>query len=564
MPEILEEKEAIGVEGRVEGSKFKPLSQDQIEKEAKKLKDERALPVKPGNQPDIKATMKWLGLLNNNHWERLAVYLYRTWPIIDREPKYIDMFGSGFTLDDIKKNHGGGKYKLSIKDTDKGFKAPEDCFFECYFEIPVSESDPIINYEELDLFSNKNRQYIDKLKLKGILDRDGRAIKPGATNPETHGGNDPNSMAMGLVKTMLDQFMNLNREQQNSIKGAMKTDDSAVAKALELVQKSGERGIDLVVERFKQEDPTKMMTIMFNMMEKMNPKGDDGKDKLFMLMISQMQESSKNQMMLMQENTRNMIEMMKMEKDNSKGEEKEEKDPFEQVERVLKMASMLGLRKGNPIEGANGWVDKVVDIGASVLPQVLNIVGMAMSNRGVIPTPVQSQVRPSNSNPGVNQNVEVPREVPTGYLARGFSPSYTPIGDNQTVPIQTPIQSPIPISTGKPISQVPNPSQGNLVEMNQQLATYTSFIVNSMNNDERGYDFARSVQSFVPKIVYLQLTNLGEEGIFNSIKENPISWNQLSVFGEERVKKFIHEFVHADEIIEQLEKEEFSEEEGEE
>jgi len=531
---------------------FKPLSQEEVMKQAKKMKEERTLPIPPGGNVDLKTTLQWFALLSQPHWDRLAVYLFRLFPLIDREPKYIEVFAGPFTYDQIIRSHGGGKYKIMVKDLDKYKKTDreDNGFFSCYFEIPMSEHDPILNYAELMVDERGNRAYVDKLKIKGILDRDGRIIDKNAIQQQQQNQTDgsANGMMMSMFKDMLTKFMDLNREQQNNVRGTMRTDESAMAKALELVQKSGETGIQMVMERARQEDPTKMMTMMMTMMEKMNPPkvNDDSKDKLYMMMLQMQQESSKQQMAMMQ----SMMEM-------NKGVVKEEKDEFESMERVFKLANMMGFKKGNPVSETGGWADKLMDMAPSVIQSVTQIIGAAMmaKNSGGVVRP--SVVPNSNLN---NQTGEVVQEqvpqLPGGYLNRGYNPNPDPVPPTPKVtPISTPTNS---------NNQV-NPNIPNQEQMNS-FALYGSFVVNAIAQGVRGHEFAQSVTNMIGERDYLKIANSGEEQLFNALKATPLVWDELGVYGEDKIKLFVHEFCNMEETFkkEMEEEDEEDNEEGEE
>lgn len=66
----------------------------------------------------------WLMLSNFSidEWQHLSAYLYRVAPMIDRKSKgqatNIQIFSTAFTVDDIKREHGSGVYRIDLNQSD--------------------------------------------------------------------------------------------------------------------------------------------------------------------------------------------------------------------------------------------------------------------------------------------------------------------------------------------------------------------------------------------------------------------------------------------------------------
>jgi hypothetical protein len=563
MPNILDEEKITPISPPLD---FKPLDKKGVEEEAKKLREARELPKPPGKTLDWETGVKYLNLLTPDQWKRLSPYMYRLFPVINREPKYIDVFPGPFTWDQVKVKHGGGRYKIIVKDVDSTKRKYDDSFFEIEFEIPLVDCDPILNYEELDLNAMKNRSYIDNLKARHILDASGRPFSGGNGN-----NSNPNDLSSFMLKEMFSKFMNMNTEQQNAIRAGMRTDDTAMAKALDLVQKTGERGMDLILEKAKQEDPMKLANMFLTLFDKMGNKAgneNNANDKYIMMMMTMMQENAKVVQASSASQNQLLMELLKMEKEKNEQKEVEKGDEFGTVEKVLKLAEMLGLRRGNPLsegEGEGLW-GKLIEVAPQGLA-VLNNIIMAAMNR-----PSQNFVgnQPINNQGGAER---------TGYLARGINQNYNPppiqneVVRNPEVVTTQPIQNPSNfqqfqtankqiVEMQKTNQPIQNQTLNQPQNQNLDISLYTNFVYTAMIQNTPGYEFAISVTNMIGREKYLEVTRLGEENLTGMFKASPENWNRLiNMFGEEKVKKFVHEFVHSDEIIEKMENEEEMEEE---
>lgn len=109
----------------------------------------------------------------------IAFYLYRLWPVIDlnlvgRKTSYIDklMSPEECETDKLTQKWGRGKYKLCM--TDSNIKGGAR-LCEATFEIDHPDFEPASewNWRELDLGSPANASFVQSLRLRGMLPKDG-------------------------------------------------------------------------------------------------------------------------------------------------------------------------------------------------------------------------------------------------------------------------------------------------------------------------------------------------------------------------------------------------------
>ena len=183
----------------------------EIDKKAEKMRDLTILPKFPGSRIDERQWEEWARLLTPEMWTRLALYIYRTYPVIIRQlsdPRNDNNIDICTEVVDIKKHIcellGGGKYRVDVNDSGKKIG-------EIRINIPIHEYEPKLNYVELDLFSKENQAYIQALKYRGILGEDGKP-RAQSSNPTTGQAVTP---TMQDMMGMLDRFAGMMEKMGN-------------------------------------------------------------------------------------------------------------------------------------------------------------------------------------------------------------------------------------------------------------------------------------------------------------------------------------------------------------
>lgn len=152
----------------------------------------------------------------------MALYLYRLWPVIDlnlvgKKFSYIDKFAGPdeCDLDAIMRKWGRGKYKICLTDSNrKGF---DQRLCEATFEVDNPDFEPAseFGWRELDLGSPQNASFVQSLRLRGLLPKEGEETMQGSDTAavsaltqlvrevisrESNKGADPYSVGLQIAK----------------------------------------------------------------------------------------------------------------------------------------------------------------------------------------------------------------------------------------------------------------------------------------------------------------------------------------------------------------------------
>lgn len=487
------------------GPTIAPKSEAQ--QKAKELKEKRDLPVKPGDAVSFVALCEWLKLLTEEQSEQVDLYVYRVRPIINRQylnpeaPKYIDIVvGSKETYQEMseeyfRNTHGGGKYKIVV--TPQGPKT--NGFFTARLEIPMNDCQPILNLREVDWTHPSNQGFQTYCRAKGLID------EKNMPTIERKDGTQvtPDSVALPMLDKFMDFWKKMDSNQQEKVKRDL----------------AGEAGLgkeigSILVEQMKQNDPTKLLTVITTIVGAMQPKNDGGMAAMFAAVM----ESSKNTMMMMMEsnkqNTAVLMELLKAQKEEPKGEGDDE---LTKLEKLINVAQKLkGGRSISEDDGEGIW-EKVLAAAQAIIPQ-----GLALAN-----------------------NVMVANMAAKG--VQGVQPSPT---------------------VGQQASQQTNQTQGgggvkamigNMTpEQKQQLfRQFSPFIEKSLNDSKEGWEFACDVEALMGKEAVAMFIKDGEGPLLEVAKSVPEVWGRLlSVYGEAHLTKWVSELVNYEEIRKEHEKEE--------
>ena len=87
------------------------------------------------------------------------------------------------------------------------------------------------------------------------------------------------------------------------------------------------------------------------------------------------------------------------------------------------------------------------------------------------------------------------------------------------------------------------------------LATYGGLIANALNGGSDGAEFADHVSRLFGNSIHATIANQGEDVLVQSM----LSFQELALFGEARLRRFSHEFIHFEEILESEQQEEDAE-----
>lgn len=105
------------------------------------------------------------------NWEGVSLYLYRLWPKIDRalggiKHNYIDKFVEPVTETQLLREHGSGKYLLTLNDQNR----PKQLQKVAETKIDLDDPDypPRLNLKEVVVGHSDNQSFIEGLKARGL------------------------------------------------------------------------------------------------------------------------------------------------------------------------------------------------------------------------------------------------------------------------------------------------------------------------------------------------------------------------------------------------------------
>ena len=450
--------------------------------EADKIPDPPSKIMKDSQQDE---TWEYLESFTEAMWGHTDIYLYRAWPVINRDPFFIGRFPTTelprLTKEVLIRTFGSGDYKILATDVNKTVKGKGGKFFEAYFSYRVPDYPPVVVIEELDLNHKNNRTYVDKLRAEGKLDSDGR-VK--VNQPVGVAGNDPALMA--LVTQLVRQITDKVQVNKDPATEAMST----------MFMKTHEQSMQLLKDQVKTDDPDKLVK-MLSALKEMMPKAESGNAMLEVVVK-------------MQEN------MAKMQADASKGREellmkmmeivsakKEEGGIKEQLETFQLLKEVVGGGDGgskNP-----KWWETAIEHGAPLLGKVFDMVVGVMSvknyEKGL-------QMRQQQQNP--QQPVqEAPQAITEG---------------------------------GKVVEMTKQEEKVVVSQFGKLLQTYGGLILSAINKEQSGDDFADALVGMVGKPTYIQIAQLGKEGMIAEMKAVPEFWEKLAPI-EPMVVQFVEEFL---------------------
>lgn len=536
----IEEKTEGKIESKTEGKEPKFVNKREIDTKAEKLAQVRELPKSPGGTVTFKEMMDWLNLLTPQMWNRMYIYLYRTFPVIVRQlsnpenPNYIDVLSEPFTEQTIREKHGGGKYSFWVNDVDK-FNTNKAKLFDARLQIPLAEYPPkISNLIEVDRSARENIGYVQWLNAQGFTDKDGKPIDKSKGSEMNLTSSGETQVAM--MKLMMDFFSQMTKDKQNEIKKQLGGEE-ALSKSIG----------DILLERMKQDDPNKMVNTFTGMMTAINstksPTTDGGIATIMPIFVQMMQMQSDNMKVMMQmqsDNSKALVEAIKSNKESGSGEGGSGGNSrISELKELLEIADMI---KGGSTKKSTTEIiaDKIGDAITPVLNIVGNIVALnAAQKQAAGHMPQGVSVAPQVSQqPGQPQIVT--RSLPTGM---------TSITDKASEASE---QSKIGSPTTSSVDSSENVSEKAI--LCQYLTQFSPLILQHLGNP--GWEFAEKVEQMFGKMVVVTIKKYGKDKIVSASKEIPEFWKAVSgTYGEEYVDKWFDEFCRYEEIIEAMEDE---------
>ena len=519
--------------------------------EVERMTQARQLPKPPGKKPTLEEAQAYLSSLEPECFNRLAIYFYRAFPVINRrmlDPKsnlYIDMFTKDQVDEGIRnyvvRTHGGGKYKIIINDVEKPSVTGTEMstIMTLFFSIPLDEKMPVLNYKEIDLTAKENMGYIVTLKNQNILDDKGNIMTPQMAG-------DPSNLA-ATMGSMFEKFMGmysqLGKDQQTTIAKILSNDDSKKGGAIET----------LFLERMKQDDPNKQITMMVSLLTAMKEmmKDNDGENKSILpILIEMMNKSSES---IAKSHELQMTMMTKMFELSSANSNKSSGDSF--LDSLVKFAAVKEklpeLFGGGAPEGKRQLgeiiVDGIKEIGLPAIGLASQFIQLKTGIAPVFPTtPGQAEAMARNAGMGgtdIRQSQPQPRVLEM--------PNPNPNNPNPSTPSnQYPPGAVLDLST-TPSTIITD--ENKLTICQKFLIQYGGLLINAIKGGSDGVTLAENLvamSSMLGMDHYSILKQQGQIEIVNAMKSVPEFWAQTGgLMGEEKINTIVDEFLRYEEIL---------------
>jgi hypothetical protein len=482
-----------------------------IDKAAAALAEKHMLPTPPGKTLKWDAMQEYLALLTEEMWQHVSLYLYRLKPRIIRQlkdpdaPKYIDCIGQPLTMEYMIERHGGGSYLIEAIDNDARKHSTSNHLFRCIFSVDEVRYEPKLNYDELDLTHRDNMSYVQMLQHRGVLDNKGHAVNNQAQQNSGNGGVNAE-----VIKEILGFVSKLNTDQQVALRSKLTTDEDSVSKSIG----------QIMVEKMKQDNPTAQVQMLSGLLTALKEIVGSSKPAdasgLYDRIITMQSEHNRTVLQLIERIT-------------TKREDTENTDEFDRLDKVLGFAQRLSEMKGGGGRRSSPW-ELGLDYAKELLvPGLQTLNNFLATRRGVPVMPAGAGVAPV---------------APTA----AFDPYRNPEALRAHASTLAAQQAAPPEATNGPAAPA-----GSLLGLVQQ---YGDLVVNALNNGTPGYDFADYVAGLLGHATHATIAGQGEDALLQVMLTMP----QLSLFGEPRLRTFVHEFIHYEEFLKESEDEEEPEE----
>jgi hypothetical protein len=521
--------------------------------ELNKVIEDKRLPKVPGKKPSPDEAELWFKNLEPSAYNRLAPYVYRVHPVINKrmlDPKadvYIEILTESVFEEGLEnyltRVHGGGKYKIIVND----IEAPQvrgansSTLMTFYINITFDKAMPKIDYKELDLNARENAGYIVNLKNIGVLNSKGELV----SNQQN---NNNNGESVGTAEAMGKMFMSLYKEMNANQQAQL----NAVLKGNE-TKKDDPNGVgNLLLEKLKQDDPNRQVTTMLQMAKELKGEGGNGIKELLpllTLLLSEKKQDGPSVVEIMTKSHQQQMELMSKLIDAKAT--KPEGDSF--VDSLLKFAKLKEAMPemfGNSGNGegrhekkqtAELIIDAVKEIGLPALGLASQFFQMKGFNPLFPTTPAQAEQMVRQSGLG-GQPPQPPQQ-------NNSTQQLAPPVNGQPAPPTADANVVYMVGTQTPLT---DPTQATVCQ--KFLFQYGGLLMNALNDPEMtGFKLADSLvamQSMLGIDAYGQLKNEGKSSIIQAMQSIPAFWNQTGMkLGEPKVNEMLDEFMKYEEIV---------------
>jgi hypothetical protein len=500
------------------------VKKSEVDEKAEAIREERKLPNKPGDHVAFVELRRWLEIMDDSQLRRLNIYVYRQDPIINMQlvdpesDNNIDIFYdiSKESVKDISEEyfintHGGGRYKLVVKDLDKP-KTQKGGFFEANLYVSMTQYPPKIkDLRVVDWDNPRNKGFRTWCKAQKLIDDNGMPTIDKVTPI-----NQPQAdTTVPVVKMFMDFFSKMDDKKQEQIKRDIAGQDGI-----------GKNIADILVERMKQDDPNKqvaVMTAMITAMKGMIPepvKQTTSELTTIMPLITAMMESGRQQTTILVESMKSQTSMlMEMLKSNAASKEGggEGVDDTTRLKNLLEIAKMM---KGGTATPEKTMTESLIEAATTILPQALGIVNNIMSLKA--------------AQAGMGGNI-VPVPAP---------------------PMQPQVVQQQPTNGVAPVQQTGAVQPMTLNEKQNAIRQFAPLFLANLGKE--GWEFATWISDGFPNgdAIVASIIKDGSTDLVATIKSVPELWNQInSIYGEAHLVKWVESFCNYKEEIRKMQEE---------
>jgi hypothetical protein len=452
------------------------------------------LPRPPGRKVEAQQFFDYVATFKEEDWAHAVIYVYRVWPVINRDPKYIDKLSQAVTEQYLLDQHGSGDYKLNLNDVEIEHEV-------CWAVVKIRDNEKppkLEDLREVDFWDPINKNYVRSLVREGKMTPQGDVIGPAGAMDGS--GASTATLAKALVDLAKDK---------TTSKGP---DDTAISRAFDIIGKAGERSVDLVLSQVKQQDPQSFINLM-TAFKDLFPQGGSN-EKLFELMMKLQADHQASSAAIQRQNTELLMKLVETKLAGAAGGA----DGLSVVDKVFGMLEKArgflgGAGEAGPMGKWEFW-GEVIRQGAPALRD--------MVHDGVHAWQAAMMLRAG--------------QVPQAWTGAPSAPHPAPAVQGALPPPGAPgapqEKGPAPQAQG-----VPSTPDARM----QVLAQAGPGFINHLTSGKAGDEFAEWVEAGLGPLAYDQLASFGAEGLLTILKQSPF-WPQLAPI-EARVVEFIAAFL---------------------
>lgn len=284
----------------------------------------------------------WLSQWTADQWRYLIAYLWRVSPVVDLRtagrPSNIRKYAKPFDIETIKHDEGSGTYRIDlcqISESGTGQKRIR----QWYFTIMDMDYPPRVPLGEW-IDDAQNSMWVwakEPLAVQAAQRRQAAAVASGEADDQSpYSAADPNE----IFNTVLSGI--------EKLRGADQGNGALVAAILQMVQSNQKVMLELM-------DPTKQLSTLETLMNRINPKSDAAQDRLWSLVTEELRATREELKALRAAPQKSVLEQL-----------------TDAVPVLSSLAETMGFRKGGPSRSSE-WpsvIEKVVEKVGDAIPVI--------------------------------------------------------------------------------------------------------------------------------------------------------------------------------------------------